>query len=217
MDARLTHSEEVQVALGHPWVLTFKSIGAAVDRVKAKELQEEQHSSGLRSSSPSPAKVTKRASALLHDTGESGDQERAPSPYGGSNPNSRDGRSNYQSRPHDRGRSPHRSLSRDTKDSMREQDIRCAACDCWHYEPMGHGRCPFRPTTSAGTARLVDHKGWDTKFMASLASKTKIAMSYRVRAVTQGHPAALSEEERESIFAKINTPLGNAGNRRTSK
>ncbi len=214
MDAKLTHSEEVQVALGHSWVLTFKSIGAAVDRVKAKELQEEQHSSGRRSSSPSPAKATKRVGALLHDTGESGDQERAPS-YSQSQSSPRDGRFTFQSRRYDsRGRSPQRSLSRDTRDSQREQDIKCAACDCWHYEPMGHGRCPFRPTTSSGTAKLVDHKGWDLRFMSSLAAKTKVAMSFRVRAITAGHPAALTDEERENIFTKINTP---SGNRRVSK
>ena len=60
----------------------------------------------------------------------------------------------------------------------------------------------------------MDHKGWDLRFMSSLAAKTKVAMSFRVRAITAGHPAALTDEERENIFTKINTP---SGNRRVSK
>lgn len=131
VETRLTQSEDMQVAMMQPWALTFQVISSVVEQVKSKELKDEQY----QKSAGSTSKVVKRSHALVQEQEDStsgqGDRGRESSTQ-----YSRGRSSSWGSGTGDRSR----STSRDTRDSRRENEIKCMACGCWHFETPGYGK-----------------------------------------------------------------------------
>jgi hypothetical protein len=88
-----------------------------------------------------------------------------------------------------------------TRDDVKQ----CNCCGCAHFEDVGYGKCPWRPTDAEGKPKLQGYNGWDLKYYLSKHPRPQRAMYYRMLEMAEGHPA---KEDRDSFFCQVNGDQG---------
>jgi hypothetical protein len=91
-----------------------------------------------------------------------------------------------------------------TRDDVKQ----CNCCGCAHFEDVGYGKCPWRPTDSEGKPKIQGYSGWDLKYYLSKSPRPQRAMYYRMLEIDADHPARMGREDRDSFFCQVNGDQG---------
>jgi hypothetical protein len=211
---RLRVTEELQIELGKSWTLTHEAIQHAVEAIYNLELAEEQ---STKSTKPSSRRGVVVNALRTDDT--SSDRSRSSSPpdkgrgYQSRSQSDRSGKS-YQDKGKDQrsGGSRYTSSGSGSSRGFTGRDGRtskyslkqCECCGCGHFEDVGHGKCPWRPTDTTGAPKLPDYNGWDLRYFMSKAPRPQRAMYYRILEMDTKHPAFMDKADRETFFVQVN-------------